>query len=247
MKLPRWLSTVAALGGFGLVWAVAAWLVAKPFLPGPLETLERLVRLVFGGSLGLHWWTSARRVILALIAAFPPAVLLGLAAGLSPRVDAVTRPLLYLLHPVPKVVFLPLFFLFLGLGEEPKVAVVAFILFSQLAVSARDGARRLPEGLLGQMRALGARRRHLWVDVVGPGVLPELFSALRIAFGTAVAVLFFAESFASTSGLGWFIIDAWARVDYLSMNAAILALAALGVAFLLLVDAAEFLFCPWRR
>lgn len=243
----RWAGTVTALAALGLFWAAASAAVAKPFLPGPVETLGRLVQLTAAGVLGPHLAASAGRVVLAAVLAFVPAVALGLAAGLSPRTDAVVRPLVYLLHPLPKVVFLPLFFLFLGLGDEPKVALVAFIVFSQLTVAARDGARKLPAGLLDQMRVLGARRRQLWADVVVPGVLPDLFSALRIALGTSVAVLFFAESFASQSGLGWFITEAWGRVAYTDMNAAIVALALLGVAFLALVDLAEALVCPWRR
>ena len=246
-RLWRWGATLVTLAVLGLGWAWAAALVAKPFLPGPVETFGRLFTLTFTGVLGPHIEASAWRVVAAALLAFFPAVALGLAAGLSPRVDAVVRPLLYLLHPLPKVVFLPLFFLFLGLGDEPKIALVAFIIFSQLAVAARDGARRLPAGLLDQMRTLGARRRNLWFDVVIPGVWPELFSALRVALGTSVAVLFFAESFASQSGLGWFIVDAWGRVDYLGMNAAIVALALLGLAFLAVIDGAELLFVPWKR
>lgn len=242
----RWGTTLAALLGLGLVWAWAAACVHRPFLPGPVETLARLADLWSSGRLPPHALASAARVAGAAALAFVPAVALGLAAGLSPRTDLVVRPLLYLLHPLPKVVFLPLFFLFLGLGDEPKVALVAFIVFSQLAVAARDGARRLPPGLLDQMRSLGARRRHLGADVIIPGVLPELFSALRIALGTSVAVLFFAESFASESGLGWFIVDAWGRVAYTDMDAGIVALALLGVGFLAAVDAAERWLCPWR-
>jgi len=246
-RLWRWGATAVTLTLLGLGWAWAAALVAKPFLPGPVETFGRLFALTARGTLGPHIGASAWRVVAAALLAFFPAVALGLAAGLSSRADSMVRPLLYLLHPLPKVVFLPLFFLFLGLGDEPKIALVAFIIFSQLAVAARDGARRLPAGLLDQMRTLGARRRNLWMDVVIPGVWPELFSALRIALGTSVAVLFFAESFASQSGLGWFIVDAWGRVDYLDMNAAIVALALLGLAFLAVIDGAELLFCPWKR
>jgi NitT/TauT family transport system permease protein len=51
-------------------------------------------------------------------------------------------------------------------------------------------------------------------EVVLPAALPHSFTALRIGLGTAVSVLFFIESFATTSGLGYLIMDAWARMDY---------------------------------
>lgn len=231
---------------FGL-WAWAASMIHRPVLPGPIETLQVLEALVTEGVLAPHFAASAYRVLLAVVFALVPALILGLSAGLSPRADRVLSPVLYVLHPLPKVVFLPLFFLFLGLGDEPKIALMAFIIFSQLAVASRDGARRLPRGLREQMRSLGAGRRAMIVDVVIPGVLPEVFSALRIALGTSVAVLFFAESFASVSGLGWFIVDAWGRVDYPQMYAGIVALAILGGGLLVLVDFAEAVFCPWKK
>ena len=236
---------LAAVVLLGLLWAVAAAVAARPFLPGPLETLVRLGELIATGTLLPHFLASLTRLVGGVLLAAVPALALGLAAGRSQRFDAVAKPLLYLLHPIPKVVFLPLFFLFLGLGDEPKVGLVAFIVFSQLAVATRDATRRLPTALLDQMRVLGARPRHLLIDVVIPGILPELFTALKIALGTSIAVLYFAETFASTSGLGWFISDAWSRVDYLSMNAAIVVLALFGLGLLALVDAVSGWVCRW--
>ncbi|HTH14759.1 MAG TPA: ABC transporter permease subunit [Spirochaetia bacterium] len=237
---------VGALAFVAGTWALAAAAVARPFLPGPGETLGQLGTLVASGALVPHLTASLTRLAWGVALSLVPALGLGLAAGLSPRTDAVVRPLLYLLHPIPKVVFLPLFFLFLGLGDEPKVGLIAFIVFSQLAVTTRDAVYRLPGELLDQMRILGARRRDLLVDVVVPGILPEVLSALKIALGTSIAVLYFAESFASVSGLGWFITDAWSRVDYLSMNAAIVALALVGLALLALVDGLAAWACRWQ-
>jgi NitT/TauT family transport system permease protein len=242
----RFWGLVGALVFVAGAWALASAAVAKPFLPGPGETLGQLANLVGTGNLVPHLGASLSRLAWGVALAFVPALGLGLAAGLSPRTDAVVRPLLYLLHPVPKVVFLPLFFLFLGLGDESKVGLIAFIVFSQLAVTTRDAVYRLPGDLLDQMRILGARRRDLLVDVVVPGIVPEVLSALKIALGTSIAVLYFAESFASTSGLGWFITDAWSRVDYLSMNAAIVALALVGLALLALVDTLAAWACRWQ-
>lgn len=238
--------TLLTLALLAFAWAGTAAAVKRPFLPGPVETILRLGELLSTGIIGPHILASAWRVLAALVLAFVPATALGLAAGLHPRIDALAGPLLYVVHPLPKVVFLPLFFLFLGLGDEAKIALVAFIIFSQVAVSARDGARQIPPGLLEQMRVLGAGPWQLWRDVVIPASLPQLFSALRIALGTSVAVLFFAESFASESGLGWYIVDAWGRVAYTDMDAAIVALALLGVGLLALVDLAERLLCPWQ-
>jgi NitT/TauT family transport system permease protein len=155
-------------------------------------------------------------------------------------------PFVYLLHPIPKVAFLPVIMLFLGLGDAAKVFLVGLIIFGQLLVSARDAARAVPEALMESMRSLGASRAAVARHVVFPSALPSLFSGLRLSLGTAIAVLFIAESFASETGLGWYIVDAWTRVDYPDMYAAMLALAFFGLACYLAVDAAEAALCRWR-
>ena len=242
----RAISLVAALAVLLLAWALAAHLVRRPFLPGPWSAAARLAARLADGSLALHLGASCRRVGLALVLAAPAAVALGLAAGRSRRLDAFVSPFVYLLHPIPKVAFLPVIMLFLGLGDAAKVFLVGLIIFGQLLVSARDAARAVPEALMESMRSLGASRAAVARHVVFPSALPSLFSGLRLSLGTAIAVLFIAESFASETGLGWYIVDAWTRVDYPDMYAAMLALAFFGLACYLAVDAAEAALCRWR-
>lgn len=236
-------ATVAALFA---VWAGAAAAVAKPFLPGPSVALGALGAMALDGSLWPHAAASLWRVVAALAIAFPPAAALGLAAGRSKRVDAVVSPLLYVVHPLPKAAFLPIIMLTLGLGEASKVTLVALIVFSQVAVSVRDAARRIPSQLVDSVRSLGAGRGGVLRYALLPALLPDTLTALRVSLGTSVAVLFLAETFATETGLGYLIVDSWARVDYPEMYAAILALSALGLALFASVDLAERLLCPWR-
>jgi taurine transport system permease protein len=243
----RGLSVALALAALGAAWALTAKLVGRPFLPSPGAAIARLGRRLADGSLALHLGASARRVALALAIAAPIAVLLGLAAGRSRRLDAFVSPFVYLLHPIPKVAFLPVIMLFLGLGDAAKVFLIGLIIFGQILVSARDAAKAVPDELIESVVSLGAGRLDTARHVVFPYALPALLSALRVGLGTAVAVLFIAESFASESGLGWYIVDAWTRVDYPDMYAAILALSLFGLACYLIVDGAEASLCRWRK
>jgi ABC-type nitrate/sulfonate/bicarbonate transport system permease component len=239
-------SLAAALAAVILAWALAAALFAKPFLPSPWSSAARLASRMADGSLALHLGASARRVGLALLFAGPAAAALGLASGRSKRLDFFLSPFVYLLHPLPKIAFLPIIMLVLGLGDPAKVFLIALIIFGQVLVSARDAAKAVPDALIESMRSLGAGRAAVARHVVFPSALPALLSALRVSLGTAIAVLFIAESFASETGLGWYIVDAWTRIDYVDMYAAILALALFGLAAYLLVDAAEAYLCRWR-
>ena len=239
-------AAIAALV-LALAWAGAAALVRKPFLPSPWAAGSRLVSRIADGSLAAHLGASAGRVGLALLLSAPPAALLGLAAGRSRRADGLASPFVYLLHPIPKAAFMPVIMLFLGLGDASKVFLIGLIVFGQLFVSARDAARAVPPDLVDSVRSLGAGRAAIARHVVLPAALPALLSALRTALGTAVAVLFLAETFASESGLGWYIVDAWTRVDYADTYAAIVALALFGLACYASVDLAEAAFCRWRE
>ena len=85
--------------------------------------------------------------------------------------------------------------------------------------------------------------RHVYV----PAALPGLFTSLKVAVGTAVAVLFLAESFATRSGLGFRILDAWGRGDAPEMFVGILGMSLLGLALYALCCLGERAFCPWRN
>ena len=235
-----------AAAGIVAVWALASAATGKPFLPGPAESFRALWSLAVKGNLGDHAAASASRVLWALAASFAPAAALGLAAGRSRRIDAFVSPIVYILHPLPKVAFLPIILLVFGLGEASKIILVALIVFSQILVSARDSARRVPEQLMDSVRSLGASRLDLALRVVVPSALPDLLTSLRVSLGTAVAVLFLAETFATERGLGYMIVDAWARVAYPEMYAAIMALSFLGLGFFIAIDLAERMLCPWK-
>lgn len=234
-----------ALAGLLAIWALAAAIIAKPFLPPPAKAFYALVRMSSSGLLWTHGSASAARVLWALLWAFPPAAAIGLAAGRSARLDAIISPLLYLLHPLPKAAFLPVIILLMGLGEASKIFLLGIIVFSQIIVAARDSSRRIQRELLDSVRSLGGTGLDLTMQVIVPAALPELLTALRVSLGTAVAVLFLSETFATQTGLGWLIVDAWARVSYPQMYAGILALSGLGLGLFMAVDLAERLLCPW--
>ena len=83
--------------------------------------------------------------------------------------------------------------------------------------------------------------RHIYI----PAALPALFTSLKVASGTAVAVLFLAESFATTTGLGFLIMDAWGMGDVLAMFNAILGMSILGLVLYGVIGLLERLMCPW--
>jgi NitT/TauT family transport system permease protein len=174
------------------------------------------------------------------------AVPAGLVLGQSRALDRFFAPFIYIIFPIPKIVFLPIILLFLGIGDRSKIFIIILVLFFQVLVVVRDAASSLRPELIYSVRSLGAGRRALFRFVYLPATLPAALTALRISIGTAIAVLFFAESFATTSGLGYYIIvESWGRLAYAEMYAGVAAMSLLGLLLYFVVDSLERRLAPW--
>lgn len=235
----------AAIALIAVVWHVLACAIASPALPTPAMTLAVFWEHV--PALLPAFWVSFYRVVTAMAIASALAIPMGVAIGRSPRLDALAAPVLAILYPIPKIVLLPVLLVLLGLGDAAKIALMAITVFFQVLVSVRDAARLVPDELVVSVRSLGASRLAIAHHVVLPAVLPSICSALRVSSGTAVALLFLAEAIAGSTGLGYFIMNAWAMVDYPAMFAGIIAMAVLGVALYEFFHACEYVSAPWLR
>jgi len=235
------LAAAVLLGG----WQVLALSVTSGVLPTPSSAFVAFFRLA--PDLVPHALVSLWRVLASIAIGTLVAVPLGLAIGRSATADALLAPLLFLTYPVPKVVFLPVLLVLFGLGDASKIVLITLIVFFQVLLTARDAARTVPEGAIVSVRSLGATKLDIARHVIVPATLPDVFTALRIGLGTAIAVLFVAESIAGTDGLGWFIMDSWGRIDHPRMFAGIIAMGLVGVALYEALEALERWATRWRR
>jgi ABC-type nitrate/sulfonate/bicarbonate transport system permease component len=228
-----------------LVWQLASILVSSSLLPGPGAAAQAFVHNLPRG-LGHHFLVSGYRLALSMAIATLLAAPLGLAMGQSPRLNRLVSPMIYLIYPIPKIVFLPIIMLFLGTGDVSKVFIISLILFFQILVVVRDACLAVRPELVQSVRSLGAGRLDLLRHVYFPASLPSILTALRVSTGTAVAVLFLAETFATQAGLAYFItVEAWGRLAYADMYAGVLAMAILGLATYMLLDRLERRACEW--
>lgn len=243
----RWRQLLGGVVSLLALWQIAAWLIHNPILPPPAVVLQTFGEELVQGSLLRHLAVSTWRIFAGTAAALILAAPAGLVLGQSPQIDRLLAPLIYLTYPIPKVVLLPIFLLLFGTGNLSKVVLIATILFFQILVVVRDEARSIRPELISSVRSLGAGRIALFRYVYAPASIPAVLTALRISVGTAIAVLFFAESFATTSGLGYYIlIQSWGRVAYAEMYAGVVALSLLGLTLYYLTDWMERRLAPWK-
>ncbi len=243
----RPLSFLLAIVILLLIWQWGSWMLNKPFLPTPWASVVALFTSVADGSVLSDFGISAYRIVTSLVISLLIGVPIGLIAGSNVRVDRLISPFIYVLYPLPKVVFLPIIVVLLGLGDLPKIVLISLVIVFQIMVTARDSAKSIPGASLIAVKSLNADNKQIYRHLIFPYCLPSIYSALRISIGIAVAILFFAETFASTDGLGYFIMDAMQRRSYDLMYGGIIAMAFLGILLYKLTDLLEHCTCRWQK
>lgn len=250
MRLSQWGRYARVIAGgfllFNLLWLLlAAWLQMNA-LPMPQTVYAAWERALSSGVPG-HLLASLGRALAGLGLALGIGLLLGVPMGYFRRSDRWLGPLIYFSYPVPKLALLPVLMLLLGVGEAPKIAIIVLIVVFQLILSIRDAVRAVPEEDYALLTSLGASFGQKLRHIILPATLPAIFSSLRVSIGIAFSALFFTETFGTSSGLGFYIIDNQMRLDYPLMYFGILALTLGAFLLFLLVDLADRICCAWRR
>lgn len=243
----KWRDALIGLAATLVIWQLLAILLNTHVFPPPTRVLVVFFQSILG-DLGRHFLVSAWRVIAAIVLAVLLAVPIGLGLGQTPALNRLFSPLIYIAHPIPKIVFLPVILILFGAGDASKIFIIGVILFFQILVVVRDEASELRPELILSVRSIGAGRRALYRFVYFPATVPAVLTALRISVGTAIAVLFFAESFATTSGLGYYIlVESWGALRYPQMYAGVLAMSLLGLLLYFVIDGLDRRLSPWRE
>ncbi|MER2174300.1 MAG: ABC transporter permease [Carnobacterium sp.] len=243
MKMP--LDTLIGLIGLFLVWECLYYVVAHPVIPNPIKTMHLFVQLF--PVLLPHIFSSLFRILSAILISVLIGVPLGIWIGASKWANQLLSPLLYLIYPIPKVAFLPVFMLLFGLGDASKISLVVWIVVFQLILSVRDGINQIDPSYYQVMLMMHASKLQTFIYLLYPAILPQIISGLRVCIGIAVASLFFAENYATQYGLGYYIMNAWSVIDYPQMFCGILALCLLGFLLFKLIDLLERLLTPWNK
>lgn len=235
-----------AATGLAVIWQIAAMIVNRPILPAPWDVLVVFVKEL-GNGLLVHFGVSLWRVTAGMLISVLIAAPAGLAIGASKTANRLLSPIIYLLYPIPKVVFVPVVLLFLGIGDTAKITLIVLILFFQIIVLVRDQAVGIPPQLLQSLQSLGAGRRALFRFIYLPASLPAILTALRQSIGTAVAVLYISELFATKYGLGYYIYyNGSTLFNYPAMYAGVVAMSLLGLGMYFSVDWLERKWCKWK-
>ncbi|WP_339319132.1 ABC transporter permease [Paenibacillus sp. FSL R10-2734] len=215
-------------------------------LPSPFAVYNAMFHLGVQ-DVALNVGYSLFRIFAGVVLALIIGLLIGLLMGRSLTWNKLLDPVVYLTYPVPKIALLPVVMLFFGLGETSKILMIMLILLFQIIISVRDGVKAIPENTYDVLTSIGASSVQKFWHVTLPGALSVILSTIRISLGTAISVLFFTEIYGTEHGMGFFIMDAWLRLDYPEMYAGIMLFSLVGFVLFLLVDFLDYKFMKWRN
>jgi ABC-type nitrate/sulfonate/bicarbonate transport system permease component len=139
-------------------------------------------------------------------------------------------PVIFLTYPVPKIVMLPVFMLWFGIGDLSKVLIIALACFYPVFINAYYGVKATPTILVWSGLNMGAGRWQIFRRVVVPSAAPMIFSGLRVSLALSFIVMFATEMINARSGLGHLIRDAENSLRFDLMYVSLASIAILGYA-----------------
>lgn len=229
-----------------LLWYFAFLLLRTTVIPNPV-TVYRNFGEVLSGDIFMHILASLKRIFAGLGLSLLAGVPVGVWMAYSRRANRVLYPLIYFSYPIPKTALLPIAMLLWGMRDGSKIAIIFLIIVFQVIVAVRDSVRNIDPSLYLVTVSAGASAWQIVRHITLPAILPELLTSVRVSLGTAVSVLFFVEGYGTRYGMGYYILDAWSRIDYIGMYGGIVVISVVGFALFASVDLLSGLLCRWSR
>jgi ABC-type nitrate/sulfonate/bicarbonate transport system permease component len=242
------------LAALAAIWQVVAVIINDPvFLPSVVNTVSTFAHYLGhpypaqGSPLWLDTLTSLRRILIGFVAGAVIGVALGAAMSASTVARYLVDPVIEVLRPLPPLAFIPLFIIWLGIGEAPKEVLILIGVVPIMAVTTAAALDEVPEDLRLCARTLGASARYTMLRVQIRAALPGIITGMRLAMAGSWTSIVAAELIAATSGLGYLISQAGDYLNTALVFSGIIAIAIVGLTLDLCLRGLLLLADPSRR
>jgi len=237
---------LVSLVGAALLWqlAVTIFPIKSYLLPSPVEIASTMFsQFPFQAQ---HAVVTLREVLVG----FAIAALIGIPTAVAitflPIVEKLFYPILVATQAVPKVAVAPLFLVWFGFGEAPKVAMAAVIAVFPVIIDTAVGLRAIDPDMVRLARSMRAGPLKTFWKVRLPVALPNIFAGLKMAMTFSVIGAVVGEFVAGTSGLGYLIQAATGTLQTTIAFASVVLLSLMGIVLFLIVEAFERIFVSWH-
>ena len=242
--LRRWVSPVLLL----CLWQAlsSSGVLPEEKIASPLQIAAAAGGLVADSTLGAATLVSVQRVLVGFVVGASIGLVLSVVAGLSRVGEDAVDPPMQMLRTLPHFGLIPLFIVWMGIGEMPKIALIALGVTFPLYLNTFAGIRSIDRKFLEAAKTLHFSRRQQLRHVIVPGALPQALVGLRQSLGVAWLSLIVAETVSASSGLGYMINEAreFHQTDVIVVGLAVYSL--LGLLTDALVRSVERRALSWR-
>ena len=236
-----------------ITWVVVTetGLADELFLTGPLKVWQSFIEVSTegyqGNTLFIHVFTSVNRILAAFIMACIVGIPMGVLMGASKIVRALLNPLIEFYRPLPPLGLYTLLVMWLGIGEESKLALLFLAALPGLIIATIQAVQNIDPVYLRVAKGLGASKKTILFNVYLPAAGPTILAGMRISLGFTYTVLVAAEIVAASAGIGWMI---WDAAKFLLSDVVIMGLIVLGLTGIALDIFMRFIgrvLMPWTR
>jgi len=209
---------------------LTAFGVAPPsLLPAPVAVFSRLAEQL----LNPIFLTHAAITLIRLFAGFAVAVVVGVIVGVAATgnrtIEALVKPVVRVLAPVPKIALYPAFILILGFEHASKIALVAADAVFPILLATYQGTSAVEPKLVWSALAAGTSRRRVLFKIMLPAALPSVLTGCRVGLVISCIVVFLAEMITSTNGLGHLLVYAARSFHTVDMFVPLITISILGL------------------
>lgn len=230
-------------------WVMATtWFSIHPLILPKLQTVVGDFFLYLGnGELVTQLAISLRRCLIGLTGGAVLGIALGVLLGWNRFLEDIFDIGVNFTRAIPKTALAPLFIVWFGFEELPKVLLIGLTTFFYTLIPTMEGVKNVDKLYLKSARSLGASNLQTLVSVVIPAAMPAMYAGVRLAAATALVILVFVEILCGNSGLGYLLEMSRASLNTSTMYMTLLVLGVLGFLFDWLVRRSETWLMPWQK
>jgi NitT/TauT family transport system permease protein len=222
-----------------LAWKLGADLAGPIYVADPIKVVQRIVADTLSGELIRHTLATLRLSAMGFALGCGFGIAVPFCLRRLPRLTAAVEPFIMASVGIPKYALVPLFILWFGIDDAPKLWLIGLLVFYVVFIAVFAGIRSVPRGLIDMARVAGAGEATIAREVIWNSLLPFFFAALKIALPRAVSAAIIGEFLVGNEGLGYLIEHSRQNFDTTGVFAGIVVATALVLAIngvLALVD-----------
>jgi NitT/TauT family transport system permease protein len=229
-----------------LAWQVGADALGPLYLPAPRAVFARIVEIALNGVALHHTYATLRLSAIGFAIGCVAGIALPFLLRLSPRMTAAIEPYVMMSVGVPKYAMMPLFILWFGIHDAPKLVLVGVLVFYVVFIAVFAGIRNVDRRLIDMARIVGASEAAISREVIWNSLLPFFFAALKVALPRAVSAAIVGELLVGNEGLGRYIEQARQSTDTVGVFVGILYATALVLAINMILVYVDRRVQSWR-